>query len=129
MARRFRRRLRRPPRGQESRFKLLPGEVVLSVFDRLAEIEIPLDAGDFRLMDRRVVLAMRQLREKNRFMRGLSSWVGFKQVAVEYERAARFAGETKYPFGRCCGLRSMPLRASATCRCSLPRTLALPWLA
>jgi dolichol-phosphate mannosyltransferase len=48
-------------------------------------------------MDRRVVLAMRQLREKNRFMRGLSSWVGYKQVAVEYERAARFAGETKYP--------------------------------
>jgi dolichol-phosphate mannosyltransferase len=48
-------------------------------------------------MDRRVVLAMRQLREQHRFMRGLSSWVGFKQIGVEYERAERFAGETKYP--------------------------------
>jgi dolichol-phosphate mannosyltransferase len=60
-------------------------------------IEVPLDAGDFRLMSRRVIVAMRELRETHRFVRGLVSWVGFKQTAVEYDRAARAAGETKYP--------------------------------
>ena len=85
-------------RTGESRFKLFTASLFYRLIHSIADIDIPLDAGDFRLMDRRVVLAMRQLREKNRFMRGLSSWVGFKQVAVEYERAARFAGETKYPF-------------------------------
>jgi dolichol-phosphate mannosyltransferase len=64
---------------------------------QITDINIPLDAGDFRLMDRRVVLTMRQLREQHRFMRGLSSWVGFKQIGIEYERAERYAGETKYP--------------------------------
>ena len=85
-------------RTGESRFKLFTASLFYRLIHSIADIDIPLDAGDFRLMDRRVVLAMRQLREKNRFMRGLSSWVGFKQVAVEYERAARYAGETKYPF-------------------------------
>ncbi len=84
-------------RTGESRFKLFTASLFYRLIHSIADIDIPLDAGDFRLMDRRVVLAMRQLREKNRFMRGLSSWVGFKQVAVEYERAARYAGETKYP--------------------------------
>jgi glycosyltransferase involved in cell wall biosynthesis len=87
----------RTKRAGESWFKLLTASVFYRTIRSIADIEIPLDAGDFRLMDRRVVLAMRQLREKNRFMRGLSSWVGYKQIAVEYERAARFAGETKYP--------------------------------
>jgi len=61
-------------------------------------IEVPLDTGDFRLMSRRVVVAMRELRETHRFVRGLVAWIGFKQTAVEYDRAARVAGETKYPF-------------------------------
>jgi dolichol-phosphate mannosyltransferase len=87
----------RTKRAGESWFKLWTASVFYRTIRSIADIDIPLDAGDFRLMDRRVVLAMRQLREKNRFMRGLSSWVGYKQVAVEYERAARFAGETKYP--------------------------------
>ncbi len=87
----------RTKRAGESWFKLWTASVFYRTIRSIADIEIPLDAGDFRLMDRRVVLAMRQLREKNRFMRGLSSWVGYKQIAVEYERAARFAGETKYP--------------------------------
>ena len=87
----------RTKRAGETWFKLFTASVFYRLIRSIADVDIPLDAGDFRLMDRRVVLAMRQLRERNRFMRGLSSWVGFKQIAVEYERAARFAGETKYP--------------------------------
>jgi dolichol-phosphate mannosyltransferase len=87
----------RTKREGESWFKLWTASLFYRLIRSIADIDIPLDAGDFRLMDRRVVLAMRQLREKNRFMRGLSSWVGYKQIAVEYARAARYAGETKYP--------------------------------
>lgn len=87
----------RTKRAGETRFKLWSASLFYRLIRSIAEIDIPMDAGDFRLMDRKVVLAMRGLREKHRFMRGLSSWVGFKQVAVEYERAARYAGETKYP--------------------------------
>lgn len=88
----------RTKREGETKFKLWTASIFYRLIRNIADVDIPLDAGDFRLMDRRVVLAMRRLREKSRFMRGLSSWVGFKQVAVEYERAPRFAGETKYPF-------------------------------
>ena len=88
----------RTKREGETKFKLWTASAFYRLIRYIADVDIPLDAGDFRLMDRRVVLAMRQLREKNRFMRGLSSWVGYKQVAVEYQRAPRFAGETHYPF-------------------------------
>jgi dolichol-phosphate mannosyltransferase len=64
----------------------------------LGGISIPLDAGDFRLMSRAVVLTLRALREQHRFVRGLVAWIGFRQAAVTFERAERFAGETKYPF-------------------------------
>ncbi len=87
----------RTKREGETWFKLWTAKLFYRVIQQIANVDIPLDTGDFRLMDRRVILAMRQLREKHRFMRGLSSWVGFKQVGVEYERAERFAGETKYP--------------------------------
>jgi dolichol-phosphate mannosyltransferase len=87
----------RTKREGETKFKLWTASAFYRLIRYIADVDIPLDAGDFRLMDRKVVLAMRQLREKNRFMRGLSSWVGYKQIAVEYERAARYAGETKYP--------------------------------
>src|SRR6266404_837336 len=63
----------------------------------LGGVSIPVDAGDFRLMSRPVVLTLRALREQHRFVRGMVAWVGFRQVAVYYERPARFAGETKYP--------------------------------
>jgi polyisoprenyl-phosphate glycosyltransferase len=66
----------------------------------LGGISIPADAGDFRLMSRPVVLTLRALRERHRFVRGMVAWVGFKQAAVSYERPARFAGETKYPFNK-----------------------------
>lgn len=67
------------------------------VFRRLAKVNVPMDAGDFRLVDRCVVDALKEMRELHRFMRGLTCWVGFRQASVEYDRAARFAGETKYP--------------------------------
>lgn len=88
----------RTSRAGETKFKLWTASMFYRLLAAITQdVEIPLDAGDFRLMDRRAVLAMRKLREQHRFMRGLSSWVGFKQIAVEYERAERFAGETKYP--------------------------------
>ena len=67
------------------------------VFRRLAKVNVPMDAGDFRLVDRVVVDAVKEMRELHRFMRGLTCWVGFRQASVEYDRAARYAGETKYP--------------------------------
>jgi len=70
------------------------------VYRRLAAIDVPLDSGDFALMDRRVVDVMNALPEKNRFVRGLRSWSGFRQTGVAYERAARAAGETKYSFAK-----------------------------
>jgi dolichol-phosphate mannosyltransferase len=65
---------------------------------RITDVKIPLDTGDFRLMDRKVVDVIKTMRERHRFPRGMSAWVGFKQVGVEYKRTARHAGETKYPF-------------------------------
>jgi dolichol-phosphate mannosyltransferase len=66
----------------------------------LGGVAIPVDAGDFRLMSRPVVLAMRALRERHRFVRGMVAWIGFRQTAIHYNREARFAGETKYPLRR-----------------------------
>lgn len=88
---------RRRSREGETAFKLFTAAVFYRVFAAMIPIKVPLDTGDFRLMSRRVVLAMRELRETHLFVRGLVSWVGFKQCAVEYDRAARAAGETKYP--------------------------------
>ncbi|MBX3203318.1 MAG: glycosyltransferase [Labilithrix sp.] len=88
---------RRRSREGESAFKLVTAKLFYRVFATLIPIEVPLDTGDFRLMSRRVVTTMRGLRESHRFVRGLVAWVGFKQTAVEYDRAARAAGETKYP--------------------------------
>lgn len=87
----------RAKRQGETWFKLVTAKYFYRILRQITDVEIPVDTGDFRLMDRRVVLAMRQLREKHRFMRGLSSWVGFRQTGVEYERAERYAGETGYP--------------------------------
>ena len=70
------------------------------IYSRLADIEVSVDSGDFCLLDRRVVDVMNLLPEKNRFMRGLRSWAGFRQTGLVYERHARAAGETKYSFGR-----------------------------
>ncbi len=88
----------RAEREGESWFKLWTASLFYRIIYRITDVKIPLDTGDFRLMDRKVVTVMNQMRERHRFLRGMSAWVGFKQVGVEYKRAARVAGETKYPF-------------------------------
>lgn len=87
----------RATRRGETRFKLLTAAAFYRLITRITSVEIPRDTGDFRLLDRRVVDALVQMREHHRFMRGLSAWVGFRQEAVTYERHERFAGSTKYP--------------------------------
>jgi polyisoprenyl-phosphate glycosyltransferase len=74
------------------------------VVGSLSEVEIPPDSGDFSLMDRRVVDLLNSMPERNRYVRGLRAWLGFRQTAIKFERPARFAGQTKYNFGRLIGL-------------------------
>jgi glycosyltransferase involved in cell wall biosynthesis len=88
---------RRRHRAGETWFKLLTARWFYRVFSAMIPIEVPLDTGDFRLMSRRVIVALRELRETHRFVRGMVAWIGFKQTAVLYDRPGRFAGETKYP--------------------------------
>ena len=88
----------RSEREGESLFKLWTASLFYRLIYRITDVKIPLDTGDFRLMDRKVVDVLKQMRERHRFPRGMSAWVGFKQVGVQYKRAARVAGETKYPF-------------------------------
>ena len=68
------------------------------MLQKLSSVEIPVDVGDFRLVDRRALDTFRSMRERNRYVRGMFSWIGFKQTGVEYERAERFAGDPKYSF-------------------------------
>ncbi len=87
----------RSERKGETWFKEFTAKAFYRVIYKITDINIPMDTGDFRLMDRKVVEALKTMREKHRFMRGMSVWVGFRQTGVEYVRAERFAGETKYP--------------------------------
>lgn len=87
----------RGKREGETTFKLWTAKVFYRLINRVSEVEIPLDVGDFRLIDRKVVDVLMEMPERDRFLRGMISWVGFKQVAVIYDRAARHAGQTKYP--------------------------------
>jgi glycosyltransferase involved in cell wall biosynthesis len=88
----------RAEREGESWFKLWTASLFYRIIYRITDVKIPLDTGDFRLMDRQVVDVLKQMRERHRFPRGMSAWVGFKQIGIDYKRAARVAGETKYPF-------------------------------
>lgn len=88
----------RAEREGENWFKLWTASVFYRLIYRITDVKIPLDTGDFRLLDRSVVDVISNMRERHRFLRGMSVWVGFKQTGVNYRRAARFAGETKYPF-------------------------------
>jgi dolichol-phosphate mannosyltransferase len=87
----------RAERYGETAFKLWTAKLFYRCIDRLSDTRIPLDTGDFRLMDRRVVDALLSMPERDRFVRGMVSWLGFTQVAVPYRRAARTAGDSKYP--------------------------------
>jgi dolichol-phosphate mannosyltransferase len=88
---------KRKKRDGETWFKLITAKYFYRFLNKMSSVKIPMDTGDFRLMDKKVVAALKQMPEKNRFLRGMASWVGFKQTPLEYERHERFAGETKYP--------------------------------
>lgn len=88
---------KRSKRNGETWFKKISAKMFYRTINQVSDIDIPKDTGDFRLMDRRVVDAFLKMPEKNRFIRGMVSWVGFNQVAIEYERDKRYAGITKYP--------------------------------
>lgn len=96
----------RKERKGESFFKRSTAKFFYRLINRITAIDIPLDTGDFRLMDRRVVDVLNQMREHHRFLRGMSAWVGFKQIGVPYDRAARFAGQTHYTLGKMLRLAS-----------------------
>jgi dolichol-phosphate mannosyltransferase len=87
----------RRSREGETPFKLATARAFYRMLNKLSEVAIPLDTGDFRLMDRCVVDQLNAMPERDRFIRGMVSWIGFRQTKVEYDRAKRFAGESKYP--------------------------------
>ncbi|MDH4045935.1 MAG: glycosyltransferase family 2 protein [Gemmatimonadota bacterium] len=90
----------RASRRGETPLKLLTASAFYRLLNRITKVHIPVDVGDFRLMSRRATDQLRQLREKDRFVRGLVSWIGFRQTGVIYERNERLAGQTKYPYGK-----------------------------
>lgn len=110
----------RSRRHRENWFKRLCAYCFYRLLQRLAEVEIPLDTGDFCLMDRQVVDVLNQMPERNRYLRGLRSWIGWKQTSISYERDPRFAGEVKYTFAKSLSLAAnglvsfsrLPLRLS-----------------
>jgi dolichol-phosphate mannosyltransferase len=105
-------------RDGESRFKRITADLFYRLIARLSTVEIPRNTGDFRLIDRAVLRAFGQMRERDRFVRGMFAWMGFRQTAVTFDRAARGAGETKYPlrkmvalaFNGIVGFSDAPLR-------------------
>ena len=90
----------RAQRRGESILKRMSAKAFYRLIHRITDIDIPVDTGDFRLMDERVARVLRQMREQRRFIRGMTSWVGYKQTGVEYVREQRVWGETKYPLGK-----------------------------
>lgn len=97
---------KRKTREGESKFKLLTAKIFYKTLNALSDVDIPKDTGDFRLVDKKIVDVINSLPEHNKFLRGLFSWVGFEQEALEYERKERFAGKTKYPFRKMIRLAS-----------------------
>lgn len=87
-------------REGESRFKKATAALYYRIVGRLANVDIPRDVGDFRLIDRKVLAAFSSMREKDRYVRGMFAWMGFRQTAVQFHRESRAAGETKYPVAK-----------------------------
>ncbi len=87
----------RSQREGETRFKLATATWFYKLFDKLAQVDLEPNSGDFRLLDRRALLALLAMGERSRFLRGMTVWIGFTQTAISYQRDARYAGETKYP--------------------------------
>jgi dolichol-phosphate mannosyltransferase len=99
----------RKSRIGESRFKLWSANVFYRELNRMSEVKFPLDTGDFRLIDARIIQEFNRFKERGKYIRGLISWVGFKQVPFYYERDARYAGETKYPLRKMISFASKAL--------------------
>jgi glycosyltransferase involved in cell wall biosynthesis len=97
---------KRVERAGESAFKLLTAKWFYRFINRLSDVDIPLDTGDFRLMDRNALDQFLSMRESYRFVRGMVAWIGFNQTFVEYDRESRFAGTTKYPLKKMLRLAS-----------------------
>lgn len=91
--------VRRTRKG-ESAFKLMTARLFYRIVRRMTKVDIPVDTGDFRLMSRRVVEALRRSPERHRFLRGMVSWIGYRQIGVSYDRDVRHSGTTKYPLSK-----------------------------
>lgn len=104
----------RASRAGESRYKLWTARLFYRGIRRMSPIEIPEDAGDFRLLSRRAADALRSMPEQARFLRGMSSWIGYRQVGVPYERDARRLGETKYPTRKMLGFAADAVTSFST---------------
>jgi dolichol-phosphate mannosyltransferase len=110
----------REAREGETRFKRSTAAAFYRGFNRISKVQVPIDVGDFRLVDRRALDVFNQMRESNRFVRGMFAWIGLRQTGVAYTRQERFAGQTKYPLRRMLGFAatgvisfsSAPLRAA-----------------
>ena len=99
----------RKSREKESRFKSLTAKMFYRAMNKMSEVEFPLDTGDFRLIDRKIIDAFNRFPEHGKYIRGLVSWVGFKQVPFYYDRKARIAGTTKYPLRKMISFASTAL--------------------
>jgi polyisoprenyl-phosphate glycosyltransferase len=105
---------KRKKRKGESAFKVFTAKMFYKTLSALTDIDIPADTGDFRLIDRKVAEAFKQMPERSRFIRGMMAWLGFKQTPIEYERDARYAGETKYPLKKMLKLASNGILSFST---------------
>ncbi len=105
---------KRMERAGESTFKLLTAKWFYRFINRLSDVDIPLDTGDFRLMDRNALNQFLSMRESYRFVRGMVAWIGFNQISVEYDREVRFAGSTKYPLKKMLRLASDAILSFST---------------
>jgi len=99
----------RKSRAGESKFKLWSARKFYRLLNNMSEVQFPLDTGDFRLIDARVIQEFNRFKEKGKYIRGIISWIGFKQVPFYYEREARWAGETKYPLKKMLSFASIAL--------------------
>ncbi|HEK9100883.1 glycosyltransferase family 2 protein [Bacillus pfraonensis] len=116
---------KRKQRKGETWFKLLTAKYFYKFLNYMSDIDIPKDTGDFRIIDRKVANVFKQMTERNRFIRGMMSWIGFSQTYVEYERDERFAGETKYPLKKMIKFASDGIIAFSTKPLRIVMTLGL----
>ncbi|HEK9100867.1 glycosyltransferase family 2 protein [Bacillus pfraonensis] len=116
---------KRKQRKGETWFKLLTAKYFYRFLNYMSDIDIPKDTGDFRIIDRKVADVFKKMTERNRFVRGMMSWIGFRQTYVEYEREERFAGETKYPLKKMIKFASDGIFAFSTKPLRIVMTLGL----